>query len=148
MADNASDDSLHLDEEKLRMWDPFQWGASKHTLYMIHDLKDLLPPDLELHYGKEIEQMQGSPGRALFANTVAFASGFVILAVFGPAIFECEVLEPFPKGLLVACPTISGSAFRLPFGPNIGRTGGLVMTSWFLLWGEIGMGMIAVLSWW
>ncbi len=50
-ASNASDDSLHLDEEKLRMWDPFQWGASKHTLYMIHDLKDLLPPDLELHYG-------------------------------------------------------------------------------------------------
>ena len=68
------------------------------------------------------------------------------MAVFGPAVYEAEILEPFPKALLAASPTISGSLFRFPYGPNIGRTGGLVLTAWLLLAGELGMGMIAYLS--
>jgi len=42
---------MHLGPEKLRHWDPYDYGAGKHTLFMMHDLKDLLPPDLEIHYG-------------------------------------------------------------------------------------------------
>jgi len=52
---------------------------------------------------------------------------------------KCKSLGSLAKALLVASPTLTGSLPRIPFGPNIGKTGGKGWASIFLVLSILGM---------
>ena len=68
------------------------------------------------------------------------------MAVFGPTMKRCEKLSGIAKSILVASPTISGSFPRIPFGGNIGRTGGGDWTKLFLILSCTGMLLNTILA--
>jgi len=79
-------------------------------------------------------------------GTLAFGTGFASLAVFGPTMKKCKALNGIGKALLVASPAVSGSFPRIPFGDNIGRTGGCAWTKIFLVLACLGMFLNTILA--
>ncbi|MBC2734819.1 MAG: MFS transporter [Desulfobacteraceae bacterium] len=64
---------------------------------------------------------------ALFWTTLAFFGGFAGVSAFGPIVSKLKdamALGPLLMGLLAACPALSGSLLRIPFGAMVDRTGG------------------------
>ena len=64
---------------------------------------------------------------ALFWTTLAFFGGFAGVSAFGPIISKLKdamALSPLLMGLLAACPALSGSLLRIPFGAMVDRMGG------------------------
>ena len=70
---------------------------------------------------------QSSRGAALTWTTLAFFAGFAGVSAFGPIVpklKESMALDPFFMGLLAACPALTGSLLRIPFGAMVDRMGG------------------------
>ncbi len=68
-----------------------------------------------------------SKERALFWTTLAFFGGFAGVSAFGPIVSKIKdalELSPFFMGLMVACPALTGSLLRIPFGATVDRMGG------------------------
>jgi NNP family nitrate/nitrite transporter-like MFS transporter len=64
---------------------------------------------------------------ALFWTTLAFFGGFAGVSAFGPIVAKLKdamALSPLLMGLLAACPALSGSLLRIPFGAMVDRMGG------------------------
>ena len=64
---------------------------------------------------------------ALFWTTLAFFGGFAGVSAFGPIVSKLKdamALSPLLMGLLAACPALSGSLLRIPFGAMVDRMGG------------------------
>jgi len=64
---------------------------------------------------------------ALFWTTLAFFGGFAGVSAFGPIVARLKdamALSPLLMGLLAACPALSGSLLRIPFGAMVDRMGG------------------------
>jgi NNP family nitrate/nitrite transporter-like MFS transporter len=64
---------------------------------------------------------------ALFWTTLAFFGGFAGVSAFGPIVAKLKhamALNPLLMGLLAACPALSGSLLRIPFGAMVDRMGG------------------------
>jgi NNP family nitrate/nitrite transporter-like MFS transporter len=70
---------------------------------------------------------KSSRGEALTWSTVAFFGGFAGVSAFGPILTKLKAamaLSPLQIGLLAACPTLTGSLLRIPFGAMVDRIGG------------------------
>jgi NNP family nitrate/nitrite transporter-like MFS transporter len=70
---------------------------------------------------------KSSPTRALAWITLAFFAGFAGVSAYGPVIAKLKQsmnLDPFWMGLLAACPALTGSLLRIPFGAVVDRIGG------------------------
>jgi len=70
---------------------------------------------------------QSSKEKALFWTTLAFFGGFAGVSAFGPIVSKLKdalALSPFLMGLMVACPALTGSLLRIPFGAMVDRMGG------------------------
>ncbi len=68
-----------------------------------------------------------SKEKALFWTTLAFFGGFAGVSAFGPIVSKLKDamgLSPLLMGLLAACPALSGSLLRIPFGAMVDRMGG------------------------
>ena len=68
-----------------------------------------------------------SKEKALFWTTLAFFGGFAGVSAFGPIVSKLKdalALSPFLMGLMVACPALTGSLLRIPFGAMVDRMGG------------------------
>jgi NNP family nitrate/nitrite transporter-like MFS transporter len=64
---------------------------------------------------------------ALTWTTLAFFGGFAGVSAFGPIVAKLKVamdLSPLLIGLLAACPALTGSLLRIPFGAMVDRMGG------------------------
>jgi NNP family nitrate/nitrite transporter-like MFS transporter len=64
---------------------------------------------------------------ALFWTTLAFFGGFAGVSAFGPIVAKLKDalgLSPFLMGLMAACPALTGSLLRIPFGAMVDRMGG------------------------
>lgn len=64
---------------------------------------------------------------ALFWTTLAFFGGFAGVSAFGPIVAQLKnamALNPLLMALLAACPALSGSLLRIPFGAMVDRMGG------------------------
>ena len=60
-------------------------------------------------------------------TTLAFFAGFAGVSAFGPIVpklKETMALDPLLMGLLAACPALTGSLLRIPFGAMVDRMGG------------------------
>jgi len=72
-------------------------------------------------------QAHSTPRAALFWTTLAFFGGFAGVSAFGPIVSTMKAgmgLDPLLMGLLAACPALSGSLLRIPFGAMVDRMGG------------------------
>ncbi|MGB5987105.1 MAG: MFS transporter [Desulfobacterales bacterium] len=70
---------------------------------------------------------KSSPREALTWTTIAFFAGFAGVSAFGPIVptlKQTMTLSPMLMGLLAACPALSGSLLRIPFGAMVDRSGG------------------------
>jgi NNP family nitrate/nitrite transporter-like MFS transporter len=70
---------------------------------------------------------KSSPTAALSWITMSFFAGFAGVSAYGPVIAKLKQsmnLDPFWMGLLAACPALTGSLLRIPFGAMVDRTGG------------------------
>jgi NNP family nitrate/nitrite transporter-like MFS transporter len=70
---------------------------------------------------------QSSPTAALTWITLAFFAGFAGVSAYGPVIAKLKQsmgLTPLLMGLLAACPALTGSLLRIPFGAMVDRMGG------------------------
>ena len=70
---------------------------------------------------------QSSRRAALTWTTLAFFAGFAGVSAFGPIVpklKETMALDPLLMGLLAACPALTGSLLRIPFGAMVDRMGG------------------------
>jgi NNP family nitrate/nitrite transporter-like MFS transporter len=68
-----------------------------------------------------------SPAKALFWTTLAFFGGFAGVSAFGPVVSRLKDamdLSPALMALLAACPALTGSLLRIPFGAMVDRIGG------------------------
>jgi NNP family nitrate/nitrite transporter-like MFS transporter len=66
-------------------------------------------------------------GAALTWTTLAFFGGFAGVSAYGPIVAklkEAMALSPLSIGLLAACPALTGSLLRIPFGAMVDRMGG------------------------
>ncbi len=81
----------------------------------------------------------------MWANTVAFGTGFAALAVFGPTMKKVT-FAAIGKAFLASSPSLTGSLARLPFGPNIGRTGGKQWTGLYLFLCVLGITLNMILA--
>jgi len=62
---------------------------------------------------------------------------------------KAKELSGFGKAFLVASPALSGSLLRIPFGGNVGRTGGCYWTKILLILACVGMLLNTILAvWW
>jgi nitrate/nitrite transporter NarK len=64
---------------------------------------------------------------ALFWTTLAFFGGFAGVSAFGPIVAKLKEalgLSPLLMGLMAACPALTGSLLRIPFGAMVDRMGG------------------------
>jgi NNP family nitrate/nitrite transporter-like MFS transporter len=64
---------------------------------------------------------------ALFWTTLAFFGGFAGVSAFGPIVVKLKDtlgLSPLLMGLMAACPALTGSLLRIPFGAMVDRMGG------------------------
>lgn len=70
---------------------------------------------------------KSNPSAALFWITLAFFAGFAGVSAYGPVIAKLKQsmnLDPLWMALLAACPALTGSLLRIPFGAMVDRTGG------------------------
>lgn len=70
---------------------------------------------------------KSSRAEALTWTTLAFFGGFAGVSAFGPIVAKLKdamALSPFLIGLLAACPALTGSLLRIPFGAMVDRMGG------------------------
>ena len=70
---------------------------------------------------------KSSPAAALTWITLAFFAGFAGVSAYGPIIAKLKQsmgMSPFLTGLLAACPALTGSLLRIPFGAMVDRMGG------------------------
>ena len=70
---------------------------------------------------------KSSPAAALTWITLAFFAGFAGVSAYGPIIAKLKQsmgMSPLLTGLLAACPALTGSLLRIPFGAMVDRTGG------------------------
>jgi NNP family nitrate/nitrite transporter-like MFS transporter len=64
---------------------------------------------------------------ALVWTTLAFFGGFAGVSAFGPIVAKLKDalgLSPLLMGLMAACPALTGSLLRIPFGAMVDRMGG------------------------
>jgi len=72
---------------------------------------------------------KSSPALALTWITLAFFAGFAGVSAFGPILAklkETMTMDPLLLGLLAACPALTGSLLRIPFGAMVDRFGGKI----------------------
>ena len=84
----------------------------------------------------------GSPRRALWSATLGFFVGFAAVALFGPSanLFQKVMgLGPLALGFLVAAPSLSGSLLRIPFSAWVDTSGGRKPFLWLLSLSVVGM---------
>lgn len=70
---------------------------------------------------------KSSPRGALTWTTLAFFGGFAGVSAYGPIVAKLKdamALSPLSIGLLAACPALTGSLLRIPFGAMVDRMGG------------------------
>ena len=70
---------------------------------------------------------KSSRAEALTWSTIAFFGGFAGVSAFGPILTKLKsamALSPLLIGLLAACPALTGSLLRIPFGAMVDRMGG------------------------
>ena len=70
---------------------------------------------------------KSSPTAALVWITLAFFAGFAGVSAYGPIIAKLKqsmAMSPMLMGLLAACPALTGSLLRIPFGAMVDRMGG------------------------
>ncbi len=70
---------------------------------------------------------KSSPTAALSWITMAFFAGFAGVSAYGPVIARLKQtmqLDSLWMGLLAACPALTGSLLRIPFGAFVDRMGG------------------------
>lgn len=68
-----------------------------------------------------------TPRAALVWTTLAFFGGFAGVSAFGPILARLKssmAIDPLAMGLLAACPALTGSLLRIPFGALVDRLGG------------------------
>jgi nitrate/nitrite transporter NarK len=68
-----------------------------------------------------------SKEKALVWTTLAFFGGFAGVSAFGPIVAKLKEalgLSPLLMGLMAACPALTGSLLRIPFGAMVDRMGG------------------------
>jgi NNP family nitrate/nitrite transporter-like MFS transporter len=91
---------------------------------------------------------QSSRGAALTWTTLAFFAGFAGVSAFGPIVpklKESMALDPFLMGLLAACPALTGSLLRIPFGAMVDRMGGKKPIMILLVLAVAGIGCITLM---
>ena len=76
---------------------------------------------------------------------VAFSVGCTSLSVFGPALKQMKSLDTVSKTLLSACPTLTGSLPRIPYGFSFVEKGGKSWTKNFLILSCLGT-LVCVIS--
>lgn len=84
-------------------------------------------------YKDEIRKLTGNTTSALIGNTLAFGFGFQSLTIFTPTVGSMTSLSGFGKAFMAASPSLTGSLMRIPFGKNVGLTGGTGMATKFLI---------------
>lgn len=70
---------------------------------------------------------KSSRREALTWTTLAFFGGFAGVSAYGPIVAKLKdamALSPLSIGLLAACPALTGSLLRIPFGAMVDRMGG------------------------
>jgi NNP family nitrate/nitrite transporter-like MFS transporter len=70
---------------------------------------------------------KSSPTAALSWITLAFFAGFAGVSAYGPVIAKLRQsmnMDPLWLALLAACPALTGSLLRIPFGAMVDRMGG------------------------
>jgi NNP family nitrate/nitrite transporter-like MFS transporter len=91
---------------------------------------------------------KSSRGAALTWTTLAFFAGFAGVSAFGPIVpklKESMALDPFLMGLLAACPALTGSLLRIPFGAMVDRMGGKKPIMILLVLAVGGIGCITLM---
>jgi NNP family nitrate/nitrite transporter-like MFS transporter len=91
---------------------------------------------------------QSSRSAALTWTTLAFFAGFAGVSAFGPIVpklKESMALDPFFMGLLAACPALTGSLLRIPFGAMVDRMGGKKPIMILLVLAVAGIGCITLM---
>jgi NNP family nitrate/nitrite transporter-like MFS transporter len=91
---------------------------------------------------------QSSRGAALTWTTLAFFAGFAGVSAFGPIVpklKESMALDPLLMGLLAACPALTGSLLRIPFGAMVDRMGGKKPIMILLVLAVGGIGCITLM---
>ena len=84
----------------------------------------------------------GTPRRALWSATLGFFVGFAAVALFGPSANRFQQvmgLGPLALGFLVAAPSLSGSLLRIPFSAWVDTSGGRKPFLWLLSLSVVGM---------
>jgi NNP family nitrate/nitrite transporter-like MFS transporter len=84
----------------------------------------------------------GTPRRALWSATLGFFVGFAAVALFAPSanrVQQVMGLGPLALGFLVAAPSLSGSLLRIPFSAWVDTTGGRKPFLWLLSLSVVGM---------
>ncbi len=84
----------------------------------------------------------GTPRRALWSATLGFFVGFAAVALFGPSANRFQQvmgLGPLALGFLVATPSLSGSLLRIPFSAWVDTSGGRKPFLWLLSLSVVGM---------
>jgi NNP family nitrate/nitrite transporter-like MFS transporter len=84
----------------------------------------------------------GTPRRALWSATLGFFVGFAAVALFGPSANRFQQvmgLGPLALGFLVATPSLSGSLLRVPFSAWVDTSGGRKPFLWLLSLSVVGM---------
>ena len=88
---------------------------------------------------------ESSKTAALGWTTLAFFAGFAGVSAFGPIVSRLkETMEigAFLVGLLSACPSLTGSLLRIPFGAAVDRVGGKQPI--LILLGLAGLGVVGI----
>ena len=70
---------------------------------------------------------KSTPARALTWITLSFFAGFAGVSAYGPIVAQLNQsmgLSPLMVSLLAACPALTGSLLRIPFGAMVDRFGG------------------------
>jgi len=84
----------------------------------------------------------GTPRRALWSATLGFFVGFAAVALFGPSANRFQQVMgfgPLALGFLVATPSLSGSLLRIPFSAWVDTSGGRKPFLWLLSLSVVGM---------
>ncbi len=97
-----------------------------------------------------MNQIQGSPQKALWSATLGFFVGFAAVALFGPSASRFQQvmgLGPLAVGFLVAVPSLSGSLLRIPFSAWVDTSGGRKPFLWLLSLSLVGMAGLTLVAW-
>jgi len=89
-----------------------------------------------------------NPRAALAWTTLAFFAGFAGVSAFGPIVPKLKQVmdvDPFLMGILAACPALTGSLLRIPFGAMVDRMGGKKPILILLMLAAVGVAGITVM---